>query len=177
MSREPAEHPQGAECDPPARPALAVVDLDRHAAGVPDLDWPPAVAIALRGDQLDRLGHALVGRHAGAAQVIEAAQHVVVPPRREGKAGPGVVDDLAGRPPAEEAALEEVLLAAEPRGGCLQTGPDGSFVLEQGCDRELFGRVSYHKGLLCLGARTLDRSRPAEASPSFAADPELQFSS
>ena len=84
-------------------------DLDRHRAGVAGLERPAAVAVALRCDQVDRLGHALVGRDAGAAQVFEPPQHVVVPPRREGEARPGgaalavALDPLAGRPPAEEA--------------------------------------------------------------------------
>src|SRR5258706_11184457 len=109
----PAEDAQGAEGVPPARPALALVRLDRHPAGVLDFEWPPAVAVALRRDHLDRLGQALVGRDAGAAQVVQPPQHVVVPPGREGEAGPRgaalaiPLDHLAGRAPAEEAALEE----------------------------------------------------------------------
>src|SRR5260221_8335303 len=145
----PAEDAQGAEGVPPARPALALVRLDRHPAGVLDLERPPAVAIALRRDQKGRLGHALVGRDAGAAQVVQPPQHVVVPPRREGEAGPcGAalaisLDHLARRPPAEEAALEEVLLPAEPGRGHVRTAPDGPFVLEQGlehADRGVKGR-------------------------------------
>ena len=64
----PAEHAQGAEGVPPARPALALVRLDRHRAGVPGLERPPAVAVALGRDQVDRLGHALVGSHTGTAE-------------------------------------------------------------------------------------------------------------
>jgi hypothetical protein len=65
------QHAQGAKGDPAARPALALVGLDRHGAWVPDLERPPAVAVALGRDQVDRLGRALVGRDAGAAQVLE----------------------------------------------------------------------------------------------------------
>src|SRR5437899_1096556 len=83
----PAEDAQAPEGVPPARTALALVDLDRHPAGVPGLERPPAVAVALRRDQLDRLGHALVGRNASAAQVLQPPQRIVVPPRREGEAG------------------------------------------------------------------------------------------
>jgi hypothetical protein len=46
----PAEHAQGAEGVPPAQPALALVRLDRHPAGVPGLERPPAVAVGLRRD-------------------------------------------------------------------------------------------------------------------------------
>ena len=82
------------------------------------IERPPPVAVALRLDQRDRLGHALVRRDAALAQVLESPQHVVVPPRREGEArkhGAALaiaLDHLAGRLPAEEAALEEVLLPA-----------------------------------------------------------------
>src|SRR5579859_2591430 len=83
------------------------------------LERPAPVAVALRRDQLDCFGHAFVGRDAGAAQVVEPAQHVVVPPRREGEARPrGAAlaiarDYLAGRTPPEEPSLEEILLAAD----------------------------------------------------------------
>jgi hypothetical protein len=49
---------------PPARPALALVDLNRHLAGVPHLERPPAVAVALGLKQADRLSHPFVGRDA-----------------------------------------------------------------------------------------------------------------
>src|SRR5580658_253176 len=61
-----------------------------------------------------------------------------MPPRWEGEARPlGAalaisLDHLAGRPPAEEAALEEVLLPTQTGLGCLRAAPDGLFVLEQG---------------------------------------------
>ena len=92
----------------------------------------------LDATSVDRLGHALVGRDAGAAQVLQPAQHVVVPPGREGEARPRgaalaiSLDHLAGRPPAEEPALEEVLLPAQTGLGHLRAAPDGPFVLEQG---------------------------------------------
>ena len=47
----PAEHAQGAESVPPARPALALVHVDRHPARVSRLERPPAVVVALRCDQ------------------------------------------------------------------------------------------------------------------------------
>src|SRR5262249_20839638 len=79
--------------------------------------------------QLDRLGDPFVGRDAGAAHVLKPAQHVVVPPRREGQARPrGValaipLDHLARRTPPEEPALEEVLLPVDPGRGDLRPAP------------------------------------------------------
>src|SRR5215831_16384522 len=84
----PAQHAQGTQGVPPARPALALVDLDRHHAGITGLERPTPVGITLRGDQLDGFSDPCVGLDAGGAQVLEATQHVVVPPGREGKARP-----------------------------------------------------------------------------------------
>src|SRR5262252_8913233 len=79
----PAEHAQGAQRVPPARSAQGLVQLDRHYAGILRLEGPASFGVALRRDQLDRLAHAFIWRGAGAAQVVEPTQHVVVPPRRE----------------------------------------------------------------------------------------------
>ena len=76
----PVQHSQGAQGIPPARLALALVGLDRHDARIPNLQRPPAVDIAFGRDQVDCLGDAFVGGNAGAAQVLESTQHVVVPP-------------------------------------------------------------------------------------------------
>src|SRR5207237_9400429 len=65
---------------------------------------------------------------------LQSLQHGVVPPGREGEAYKGGVDDLAGRLPAEEAALKEVHLPAEaslPHLGAPLTLA-GQFVFEQG---------------------------------------------
>ena len=61
-----------------------------------------------------------------------------MPPRREGEARPHgaalaiSLDHLAGRPTAEEAALEQVLLRAQTRPDHLLATPNGAFVFEQG---------------------------------------------
>jgi hypothetical protein len=110
-------------------PALALVDLDRHLPWVPGLERPPTVGVALGLDQIDRLGHAVVGRDAGVTQMLEPPQHVVVPPRRERETGPGgaaslaISDHLAGRPATEEAALEEVIVPAPTRLGHARAAP------------------------------------------------------
>ncbi len=103
----------------------------------------------LDATHVDRLGHPLVGRDAGAPQVLQPAQHVVVPPRREGQAGPvGAVraitlDHLAGGPPSEESAREKVLLPAQTRVGDLGSVAPQPFPLEKGlqhADRGVEGR-------------------------------------
>ena len=118
------------------RPSLSFVSTG-ILAGVPGLERPPAVAVALRRDQLDWLGHALVRRDAGFAQVLESPQHVVVPPCRESETGPRgaalaiSLDHFAARPPPKESALEEVLMPAEPGIRHLGAVPAGQFVFEQ----------------------------------------------
>jgi len=65
-------------------------------------------------------------------------QQAVVPTRRERELGSrGValatrLDHLAVRPPAENAALEEVLLPAQMRLDYLRAAPARQFVLRQG---------------------------------------------
>jgi hypothetical protein len=79
------------------------------------LERPPAVGRAVAPDDLDRLGHAVVGRDASLAKVLEAAEHVVEVPVRERELEPARVDHLAGRLAAEEPALEHVLLPTPAR--------------------------------------------------------------
>jgi len=50
--------------------ALGAIAL---VAGIGGPWLPAAIAVALRHDQVDRLGDALIGRDAGAAQVFEPA--------------------------------------------------------------------------------------------------------
>src|SRR6266496_3228384 len=114
--------------------ALALVYLDGHHAGIPSLKRPQPIAVTLRGDQLDSLGHPLFVHNAGAAQVLESPQNVVVPPRRERETRPREatlaisLDHLAGRPAAEEAALEKILLPEETGFDHLLVAPNGAFV-------------------------------------------------
>src|SRR6185436_2329155 len=77
------------------------------------------------------LGHAPVRLRAGAPKVIERAQDVVEVVGRIGETREGGVDDLAGREPAHQATLEEVLLAPSPCGGGSWRDADGALVLEQ----------------------------------------------
>src|SRR5215470_6144150 len=134
----PAKHAQRAQGIPPARSALALVRLNRHHAGMHSLEQPSSVGAALGRDELDGLGHTLVRRDAGAAQVVKPAQYVVVPPCREGEALPRTValpialDRLARRPPTHEPPREQVFLPTETGLGRLPAACARPFVLEQG---------------------------------------------
>src|SRR6185369_6578442 len=128
---EPAEHAQRAEGVPPAGLALAVLHLDVNLARVDVLERPPAVRIPMALDDADGLGDALVGLDPRVAQVIEAAQDVVVPPGRERELEPARVDHLAGRLPPEQPPFEQVLLASGARLGHQGRPADRPLVLEQ----------------------------------------------
>ena len=88
---------------PPARCALAVLHLEVRLALVDALERPAAVGLPVPFDDVDRLDDALVRGNAGIAQVVEAAQDVVVVPVREREMEPVGIDDLATRLPAEQA--------------------------------------------------------------------------
>src|SRR5262249_43217560 len=93
--------------------------------------------IAFRHDQIDRLRHTLIRPDARIAHVVEATQHVVVPPCGEGEAHPRSaslpisLDHLARRPPPKEPTLEEVLLSAKAGRSYGRRRPNRSFVFEQ----------------------------------------------
>jgi hypothetical protein len=75
-----------------------------HRTRMRVLERPTPVFVALLPHQIDRLGHALVGCDAGAPQVVQSPQDVVVPARGERNLGPrrfdsGLAvrsDDLSG---------------------------------------------------------------------------------
>src|SRR6185437_669920 len=103
----PPEDAHGPERVPPARLAFAVIDREIQLAGMRVLQRPAPVRVTLGPDQPDRLGRPVVGGGAGRAQVVEAAEHVVVPERRVGELRPRsraaglavLLDRLAGRQP------------------------------------------------------------------------------
>src|SRR5690242_3331655 len=99
--------------------------------GMEEVERPAPVLMAALNHGLDGLTDAAVGFHSCIPQIIESAQNVVVPKRREGKAEPAFVDNFAGSKRADHAALEEIVV------GPLAGLSDGrrfapcSFVFEQ----------------------------------------------
>ncbi len=77
--------------------------------GVEEVERPAAVLVAALDDDFDGFADAAVGFDSCVAQVIEAAQDVVVPKGGEGEAQPAIVDDFAGAKRAEHAALEQIV--------------------------------------------------------------------
>src|SRR6185437_15878380 len=122
---------------PTAGPPLGSIDLQRHSAGITRVERPSALVVTPRCDQADRLGHALLGLHAGAPQVVQSAQHIVVPPCWKGEARPDSTalaiprDRFAGRQSPEEAALQKIFLSPQARRPHLRAAAPGRLVLEQ----------------------------------------------
>src|SRR5262249_2806581 len=64
-------------------------------------------------------------------QIIESAQHVVVPKRRVRETKPAFVDDLAGSKGAEHAVLEQIVFSSLAGLNNGRPFAPGSFVIEQ----------------------------------------------
>ena len=110
---------------------LHVESQPSGVVGVEPIERPAAVLVAPLLHQVRRLGDPRVGIDAGAAQVVEPAQHVVVPDDRKREARPAGIDHLAGGQRPQHAALEQVVVPPRPR---LRHGGLGAlrlFVCEQ----------------------------------------------
>ena len=110
----PLEHPQRAERIPAAGGAQAL-KFKVGLAFVSILQKPAAVPAPGGADDANRLGEARVPGSVDGLEVIEGAQDVVVPPRREGEANENRLDDLAGAIGAEEPVHEKEFPAAALR--------------------------------------------------------------
>src|SRR5438309_11898066 len=75
----PAQHAERSKGVPAARLAGATFHLEVHGARMRVLERPTPVLVALLPYQIDRFGHAVVGRDAGPPQVVQSPQDVVVP--------------------------------------------------------------------------------------------------
>jgi len=96
-----------------------------------EVERPAPVLVAALNHGFDSVTDAAVGFDSCIPQIIESAQDVVVPKRREREAEPAFVDDFAGSKRAEHAAIEQIVF------GPLAGLSDGrrfapcSFVFEQ----------------------------------------------
>src|SRR5215469_4928552 len=95
------------------------------------IEEPSTVALAFALEDVQRIGHARILLDTGVSEVVERTEDVIVIPRRKGKFQEFQVRELAGREPATESTLQQVLFASSPCGGDLRRGSDGTLVLEQ----------------------------------------------
>src|SRR5215472_9327604 len=72
---------------------------------------PASVLVTTLGHHLDCLSDAAVRFVTGTAEIVESAQDIVVPERREREAEPAFVDDFTGAERAEQAALQEIVFS------------------------------------------------------------------
>src|SRR5712664_4062734 len=77
--------------------------------GMKVVERPAPVLVAALNHGFDGATDAAVGFDSYISQIIESAQDVVVPKRREREAQPAFVDDFAGSERAEHAALEQIV--------------------------------------------------------------------
>src|SRR6185437_15824724 len=89
-------------------------DVFMQRVAVPHVEEPAAIRLSPADDRCDRLLNPRIRLNAGRAQIVEPAQHVIVPKRRERELRPRRIDDLTGRAAPEEPALEQILLCARP---------------------------------------------------------------
>ncbi len=75
------------------------------------VERPAPVLVAALNHDFDRIIDAAVGLDSCIAQIIESAQDIVVPKRRERESEPAFVDDFARSKRTEHAALEQVVFA------------------------------------------------------------------
>jgi hypothetical protein len=98
---------------------------------VEQVEGPATVLVTALEHDFDGFADALVRLDSGVAQIVEAAQDVVVPKRGEGKAEPRLLDDFAGAKRTEHAALEEIILGTLAGAGDCRRFAAGAFVVEK----------------------------------------------
>src|SRR6516162_5127606 len=127
----PTQDSEGAQCVPAACLADCCLHFHWNTFDMKEVEGPAPVLVASGDDGFDGLTDAAVGLDSCIAQIIQSAQNVIVPKRREREAEPAFLDDFAGSKRVEHAALEQIVF------GPLAGFRDGrrfapcSFVFEQ----------------------------------------------
>ena len=118
-----------------------------------EVERPAPILMAALNHDFDGVGNAAVGFDSCIPQIIESAQDVVVPKRREREAEPAFVDDFAGSKRAEHAALEQVVfgplagLSADLRPArSYSSSPSRTQMVVWNEERRLGGRFGDRKG-------------------------------
>src|SRR3954452_294746 len=75
---KPVQYPQGAQCVPPAPPVLDRAPLGLQLVGMYILQCPAPIRTALGRHDVERLDRPHVRCVPSTAQVLKAAQHIVV---------------------------------------------------------------------------------------------------
>src|SRR5262249_36815120 len=105
----PGAYPTRAEGVAAARRARAALKIEVDATGMDAVAQPPAIRLPLRPYDRDRLRHPRIGVRARVPEVIQRAQHVVVPVIRKRELQILRPGDGRGALAAEHAALRHGL--------------------------------------------------------------------
>lgn len=123
--RPPAEDAQRPQRDPAARVPLPLAPVVPGRALVVVLESPETALVRLAAQQLDRVGEAWITPIDG-AEVLQPAQHVVVPAHGIRQHRHARIGDGPRGPAAIQPALEQVLLAGGERLGDRGVGAAGA---------------------------------------------------
>ena len=142
----PLEHPQRPERYPPRGSVQAVVDVEPGSTLRIPVERRGAVLQAPGADMVNRLAQPGVRRHAGqnrrGAEVVQRAEHVVVPSIGMEKVEVSLVGRFACGEPTEQGALQEILLSGKARrsrlgraAGCLLVFQESFENVDRGVER------------------------------------------
>jgi hypothetical protein len=110
----PVQDPQRPQRDPATRRADGFGRRQMQRVLVPHVEQPASIRLAAIADAPDGFLDLRIRSDTCAAQIVERAQHVVMPERRKREASPVRIDHLAGGQPAQQLPFEEIALAALP---------------------------------------------------------------
>src|ERR1700722_3784497 len=110
----PTQNAESAQCIPAACPADTGLHLQWNMFWMKEVERPAPVLVAALNHDFDGLSDAAVGFDFRIPQIVESAQNVVVPKRREREPEPAFVDDFAGSKRAEHPALEQIVFGPLP---------------------------------------------------------------
>ena len=96
-----------------------------------DVEGPAPILMAACNHGFDGVFDAAIGFDSRIPQIIESAQDVVVPKRREREAEPAFVDDFAGSKRAEHTALKQIVFGPLASPGDGRRFAPCAFVIEQ----------------------------------------------
>src|SRR5262249_48644483 len=116
----PPQDSESAQRVPAACSADAGFNLQWNTFAMKKVERPTPVLVASLDHGFDRLSNAAVGFDSCIPQIIEPAQDIVMPKRREREAKPPLVDDFAGPKRAKHSPLEQIVFSplAGPSNRC-----------------------------------------------------------
>jgi hypothetical protein len=91
----PPKHPERAQRVPPAGQSIAGLEREVDRAGMCVLQKPRAIGLPFGSQQIDRFLHSGVRRIPDGPEVLQRAEHIVMPSCRKRELQKGWIDDFA----------------------------------------------------------------------------------